>query len=51
MMLLNVDFARSFMTIVVAAAGNEGEEVDELSMSVHPCQTTGTICVGGVHAD
>ncbi len=51
MMRLNVDFARSFMTTVVAAAGNEGEEVDELSMSVHPCQTVGTICVGGVHAD
>jgi hypothetical protein len=51
MMLMNVRFARSFMTIVVAAAGNEGQEVDDLSMSVHPCQTEGTICVGGVHAD
>ena len=51
MMRLNVDFARSFMTIVVAAAGNEGEEVDELSMSVHPCQTVGTICVADVHND
>ena len=51
MMLMNVRFARSFMTIVVAAAGNEGEEVDDLSMSVHPCQTEGTICVGGVNPD
>ena len=51
MMLMNVRFARSFLTIVVAAAGNEGEEVDDLSMSVHPCQTEGTICVGGVSPD
>ena len=46
MMLQSVRFARSFLVPVVAAAGNDGDDIAE--KDVYPCQTEGVICVGSV---
>jgi serine protease len=48
MMLQSVRFARSYLAIVVASAGNDGEDLGGLGVDAHPCETEGVICVGGV---
>jgi hypothetical protein len=46
MVYQSVALARSQRSIVLAAAGNEGDDVG--GKDVYPCRTSGVICVGGV---
>ena len=49
MLYQSVALARSGRSIVLAAAGNKGENV--AGKDVYPCRTPGVICVGGVRSN
>ena len=46
-----IAFARSWGSVVVAAAGNKGIEISSADRDPMPCNITGVICVGAVNPE